>query len=45
LEVVAALRPIAASLAPEKILENVVEGVAEPASASFTRDCPAELGV
>jgi len=33
LEVVAALRPIAASLAPEKILEDVIEGVAEAASA------------
>ena len=32
LEVVAAFRPIAASLAPEKVLEDVVEGVAEAAS-------------
>ena len=33
LKVVAALRPSAASLAPEKIFEDVVEGVAEAASA------------
>ena len=32
LEVVAAFRSIAASLAPEKILEDVVEGIAEAAS-------------
>jgi hypothetical protein len=37
LEVVTALRPAAASLTPEKVLEDVIESVAEAASAESLR--------